>query len=221
MAPTELITDRLTQANWRSVGQAMALVLGLFAFLPMTRVVTESRKAPVEITQIRPSQEASSKTINTQTQRQTPPSSVPDSPKLNPLPIPALQSVATSLPNIPMALTASAPPMDDSFDFPMESVAPELTPQAVRLDQAPQLIYQPEVIYPHALQRKRISGTVTIRFAVDETGRVREVEVEEAPKNDAFEKAAIRAIRRGKWKPGERNGRPVKAWVRRTIDFQP
>jgi len=56
MAPTELITDRLTQANWRSVGQAMALVLGLFAFLPMTRVVTESRKAPVEITQIKRSQ---------------------------------------------------------------------------------------------------------------------------------------------------------------------
>jgi len=111
--------------------------------------------------------------------------------------------------------------MDVTFDFPMESVAPEPTPQAVRLDQAPQLIYQPEVIYPHALQRKRISGTVTIRFAVDERGRVQEVEVEEAPKNDAFEKAAIRAIRRGKWKPGERNGRPVKAWVRRTIDFQP
>ena len=153
--------------------------------------------------------------------RQTPLSTVPDSPKLNPLPIPAPQLVAASLPNGPMGLTASPPPMDVTFDFPMESVAPEPTPKAVRLDQAPQLIYQPEVIYPHALQRKRISGTVTIRFAVDETGRVREVEVEEAPKNDAFEKAAIRAIRRGKWKPGERNGRPVKAWVRRTIDFQP
>ena len=198
MAPTELITDRLTQANWRSVGQAMALVLGLFAFLPMTRVVTESRKAPVEITQIRSPQEVSSPSVPKQNPSQTPPSRVPNSPKLNPLPIPAPQSVATSLPNIPMALTPSAPPLDDTFDFPMESVVPEPTPQPARLDQAPQLIYQPEVIYPHALQRKRISGTVTLRFAVDK-----------------------RAIRRGKWKPGERNGRPVTAWVRRTIDFQP
>lgn len=221
MAPTELITERLNQANWRSWGQAMALVIGLFAFLPMTRVVTESRKTPVEITQVHRTQEASAPSSSTQAPRQTLPSTIPDSPKLDPLPIPAPQAVATSLPNLPMALTASTPAMDDTFEFPMESVAPEPTPQTARLDQAPQLIYQPEVIYPHTLQRKRISGSVTLRFSVDQSGRVREIEVEEAPQHEAFEKAAIRAIRRGKWKPGERYGRPVTAWVRRTIDFQP
>ena len=221
MAPADVITNRLARSSWKSWLQAVALVLVLFAFLPLTRVMTESQERPIEVSQVLYSQPTVSHLNASQdsTAVSTEPAPMLPVPEAPPLATPS-DSLA-QLPMTPFRPSSDLPVPRDHFDFPLEEAFPDPAPSVLVIDHAPELVYQPSVIYPHSLQRRRIPGSVTVRFSVGTDGKVQDIQIEKAPPQEAFQKAVIRAIRRGKWKPGNRNGRPIAAWVRRTIDFQP
>ena len=73
-------------------------------------------------------------------------------------------------------------------------------------------------IYPRSMKIEGRTGSVLVEFTVDTSGAVEEVTVVEAD-SPAFAQAAVDAIKQWKFKPGYRNGIPVKVKLRERLDF--
>ncbi len=86
------------------------------------------------------------------------------------------------------------------------------------LDNKPQPIAQIAPVHPRDLAKQRVEGSVVILFIVNEQGRVEDPRVESASRKE-FEQAALDAIRKWKYKPGMREGEPVKTYIRQPIKF--
>lgn len=86
------------------------------------------------------------------------------------------------------------------------------------LTRAPRAISQVSPVYPIELQRARIGGTVYLRFVVGSDGTTSRISVERSD-HPGFEDAAVTAVRRWRFHPGERDGKPVACWVRIPIPF--
>jgi protein TonB len=87
------------------------------------------------------------------------------------------------------------------------------------LTQPPRPISRPSPTYPPELRRAGISGTVVLKFAVRADGTTSQVTVQRSD-NPAFEEPAIRAIRKWRFEPGEKDGKAVSVWVRLPIPFK-
>ena len=76
-------------------------------------------------------------------------------------------------------------------------------------------------IYPRRAQSRGITGYVLLEFVVTETGAVRDPVVVEAKPPGIFDRAAINAALKFKYKPKVVNGEPVEvAGVRNLIKFE-
>jgi TonB family protein len=67
---------------------------------------------------------------------------------------------------------------------------------------------EPVPDYPEELREQGVQGTVTVRYTVDENGKVTDVSVSRSSGSDALDGAAIRAIHRFRYRPAEQNGQP-------------
>ncbi|HEY9155997.1 MAG TPA: energy transducer TonB [Opitutaceae bacterium] len=76
------------------------------------------------------------------------------------------------------------------------------------LDFVPHALSRMAPIYPSAMKAAGISGTVTVMFTVDTSGRVTEVSVVRASRSE-FEEPAKRAVSHWRFEPGKRHGRPT------------
>lgn len=75
--------------------------------------------------------------------------------------------------------------------------------------------------YPRRAQERGISGSVLVEFTVTETGAVEDVVVIESEPPGYFERSAIRAAQKFKYKPKVINGEPQKTTgVRNLITFE-
>jgi len=81
------------------------------------------------------------------------------------------------------------------------------------------LVKAPPVFPMHA-RRRGIEGWVTVRFLVNETGEVSQVEVIEADPPGIFEQAVIRSVGSWRFEPGTVDGTPVKTRVETTVRFE-
>lgn len=63
--------------------------------------------------------------------------------------------------------------------------------------------------YPNDAARQGIEGWVELRFNVDSTGSVTDIDVVNAEPKRVFDSAARRALSRWKYKPAKRDGRPI------------
>lgn len=76
-------------------------------------------------------------------------------------------------------------------------------------------------IYPDRAIKEGIEGHVLLEFVVTETGTVRDVVVLEAEPSDVFERAAIKAVLKFKYKPRIVDGKPVETvGVRNRFAFE-
>jgi len=80
------------------------------------------------------------------------------------------------------------------------------------------LVRQNPVYPPKALSRK-IEGYVTARLQITPEGTVDDVEIIEAKPRGVFEREAIRALYRYKFKPKMLDGKPVEQTATQTIEF--
>jgi periplasmic protein TonB len=85
------------------------------------------------------------------------------------------------------------------------------------LDQKPRAIYQLLPTMTPQMRRKG-GGTVYVLFVVDESGRVENPIVHESP-DPVYDKPALDAVRKWKFEPGKRNGKPVRFRMRAPITF--
>lgn len=78
------------------------------------------------------------------------------------------------------------------------------------LDAQPRALEQPMPVFPQALRGRVNSGTATVTFYVDETGRARAAVVTEASSPE-FADAAREAVAQWRYEAPRQNGRPVVA----------
>ncbi|MEM7018043.1 MAG: energy transducer TonB [Pseudomonadota bacterium] len=86
-------------------------------------------------------------------------------------------------------------------------------------DSFPTIIREP--IYPRCLAEWGIEGFVVLEFTVTKRGRVKNPIVLESKPPDAFDKSAIRAVLKFRYKPRIKNGEAVEVnGVRQRMTFQ-
>jgi len=116
---------------------------------------------------------------------------------------------------------ASKPPASAASTRPT-SAPPSQTAQAapVRETSTPAvLIRSVNPRYPTQAQRARIEGFVVLSFTVNAEGGTSKIKVIEAQPRHVFDRAAIDAVDRWKFKPATRNGEPVESTVTNRINF--
>lgn len=106
------------------------------------------------------------------------------------------------------AMAAAQTVQDETFDFSELEKKPESLPQ-----------YQARPQYPKELSKAKIEGLVTLVFIVDENGRVEDPRVESSSRPE-FEKPALEAVRKWRFRPGQKNGQSVRAYLKIPIRFR-
>ena len=104
------------------------------------------------------------------------------------------------------SLTTAEAVQEDTFDVAELEKRPEPTSQV-----AP--------TYPESLRKAKVEGVVTLIFVLDETGRVEDPRVENSSRPE-FEKPALEAIRKWRFSPGQKDGQPVRTYIRVPMRFR-
>ena len=74
--------------------------------------------------------------------------------------------------------------------------------------------------YPYQATRRRIEGWVRLSFLVTETGSVEDVVLLESEPEGIFDRAAVRAVSKWKFKPRIVDGQPVAARAEQVVEFR-
>ena len=104
------------------------------------------------------------------------------------------------------ALTGAQAVQDQAFDVS-------------ELEKRPEAISQVAPAYPAELRKAKIDGSVMLMFVLDENGRVEDPRVENSSRPE-FEKPAVEAIKKWRFRPGIREGKAVRTYIRIPIKFK-
>jgi len=74
--------------------------------------------------------------------------------------------------------------------------------------------------YPYRAERKKIEGWVKVSFIITEQGSVKDAVVVNAKPKGIFDRAALQAILKWKFKPRITNGKPVATRADQVINFE-
>jgi len=101
---------------------------------------------------------------------------------------------------------------------------PDAPPFALEPDTGPGLVSQPSpeemrALYPEQARRAALEGDVKLELVVSETGEVTEVRVVRSA-GSGFDEAAERLVRRFRFRPAVRAGKPVPARIPWTYKFR-
>jgi len=88
-----------------------------------------------------------------------------------------------------------------------------------RCDSLPKLIEGVAPVYPPMLQAGGIAGQATVDFTIDERGAATDFEVESATAPE-FAAAAVDALKRWRFQPAMKQGRPVPIRSRQKFPFE-
>jgi protein TonB len=87
------------------------------------------------------------------------------------------------------------------------------------LDRPPELVASVNPVHPSELRKARVEGRVTVVFVVTEEGKVEDLRVESSTRPE-FEKPALDAVRRWKFRAGTKENQAVRTNVRQQILFK-
>ena len=104
------------------------------------------------------------------------------------------------------ALTAVEAIQQDTFDVG-------------ELEKRPEPIAQVPPAYPAELRKAKVEGVVTVVFLLNEVGRVEAPKVETSTRPE-FEKPALEAIRKWRFRPGMKDGEAVRTYIRVPMRFR-
>ena len=104
------------------------------------------------------------------------------------------------------ALTGAEVVKEDAFDV-------------ADLEKRPEAVSQVPPTYPAELRKAKVEGQVTLVFILGEDGRVVDPRVENSSRPE-FEKPALEAIRKWRFKPGIKDGQPVRSYIRIPMKFR-
>ncbi|MBI2947630.1 MAG: energy transducer TonB [Verrucomicrobia bacterium] len=87
------------------------------------------------------------------------------------------------------------------------------------LEKRPEAVSQVPPTYPSELRKSKIEGLVTLVFLLSEEGRVEDPRVENSSRPE-FEKPALEAIRKWRFRPGMKDGQAVRTYIRLPMRFR-
>jgi protein TonB len=87
------------------------------------------------------------------------------------------------------------------------------------LEKKPEPVSQVPPIYPAELRKAKLEGLATLVFILNEEGRVEQARVESSSRPE-FDKPALDAIRKWRFRPGLRNGQAVRTFIRQPMRFR-
>lgn len=87
-----------------------------------------------------------------------------------------------------------------------------------KVDENPVPVKTPPPRYPDSLKREGVSGVVAVTIVIDETGAVSSTAVAKSSHPD-FEKPAMDAVAKWKFKPAKKDGAAVKVKVTLPLRF--
>jgi len=215
------------------IGLALAVLVNLGLFTLMQQMTStkhvESRKAEnvqlLEFVRVkRDEQQAEAK------QRQLPKPPPPKKPP--PPPTPPQQQVSQpktptpkmSVPKVEVPLNIAGKPYlgDVAKSVPEAESIPAAEPVAVQgpiVDNEVIPIVRIQPRYPRKAARRNIEGSVTVSFTITKDGRVRDARVLKATPEGVFDKEALKAILKWKFKPKMLNGEAVERTATQEIEF--
>lgn len=88
------------------------------------------------------------------------------------------------------------------------------------VDTPPVPVVQLPPQYPMNARMRGIEGRVVLVFTVNTKGNVENVRVSDSEPGDIFVRAAINTVKRWKFKPGTKNGKPVNVKVSQPLTFK-
>ena len=90
----------------------------------------------------------------------------------------------------------------------------------VEVASMPEVIHTESPVYPEKLAQAGISGVVMVKSMVASDGSVKNAEVAKSSGHDMFDKAALKAAYKCKYKPAiDKNGKAVATWIQYKVDF--
>ena len=194
---------------------AVLLTLAVFMLLPYLQQMAEPDKKDMEI-----------RSIDSANLPPPPPPPPEEEPEEEPPPDMADEAPPLDLSQLELALNPGMGGAGNGgFDVQsLKSMTSKMNDESdaifsmADLDQMPRPIYQAAPEYPPELRKKSIQGTVHLIFVVDKYGNVKNPKVQKST-HPAFAAPALAAIRRWRFDPGKRNGKPVNFKMRVPISF--
>lgn len=117
----------------------------------------------------------------------------------------------------PKMTSSRRPPKQDAIDVNIGDVGVSIDPSGdFRSDSDVQPIVRVPPQYPVRAAERGIEGWVLLEFTVTETGAVENAVVLDADPPSIFNRAAVRAVSKWKYKPMMVNGKPV-AWKQQVV----
>ena len=103
--------------------------------------------------------------------------------------------------------------------------APSPPPEGPRVkfipyDDPPQPLSNIRPIYPEIAQEAGIEGTVVVQVFIDKKGRVQDTLILKGIPNTGLDEAAIKAIRKTRFRPAKQRERPVGVWISIPVNFR-
>ena len=205
-------------ASYKHVLAAFLLTLGMFTLLPFIEILSDPDMENIELRDINtleitvPLPEEVIRhepELNEQTTELTP--EQPPRPLFEP------EQIALDFQPELGALSGDFAVNPGMFDFAVQGVADVF--ELFDLDEAPVPLSQIPPTYPPGARGKRIEGMARVTFIVNTDGTIESPAVIEAEPTGIFERAALSAVRKWRFKPGVKDDAPVRTRVQQTFRF--
>lgn len=125
---------------------------------------------------------------------------------------------------IPASLALEVAPHigDFSLDFALTptTLGEELIFEISEVDTLPEPIAQIAPLYPYTAKARGIEGRVELLFVVRPDGSVSDVEVKSSFPRGTFDETAMNAVKKWRFKPGTKAGKPVATRVLLPLRFE-
>ncbi len=220
---------------WIGLFLAVLVNFGLFTLMQQMTAEKHVERTVTENVQLLEFVRVKRETSSESKQRQLP--EKPPTPK-KPPPPPATPQQQVSQPKAPTP-KMSVPQIDIPLNIAgqpylgdVAKAAPATTADAAPAAAEPVAVQGPivdnEVIpivrvpprYPRKAARRNIEGVVTVTFTITKDGRVRDPRVLKATPEGVFDKEALKAILKWKFKPKQVNGQAVERIATQEIEFK-
>ncbi len=108
----------------------------------------------------------------------------------------------------PAAVAAVPTPTDMSLGQAAPARGPDAIYEPADLDRQPVPIKQPHPVYPYDMRKSGYSGEVVVEFILDTNGVVQSAFALSSTRPE-FEKSAVQAVSKWRFRPGRKHGAPV------------
>ena len=195
---------------------AVLLTFGVFLVLPLTQMVSSYRQDKL---MIRPTDVA----MEAPPDLDEPPPPPPEEKKQEEPPPPRLADAPQPL-NLNIDLdfaTGSGGVLAGLRGLVADGAATEMLEafSLSDLEKRPEVMASVSPVYPSDMRKAKIEGSVTLIFILSEEGRVEDPRVERSSRPE-FERPALDAVRKWKFRPGMKDGEPVRTYMKLPIRFR-